>query len=226
MWVASTGLTHLVDKASVPAAFPALHGARVRNVFRAQDGALWIGTDGRGIFRLGPGNQAEQFTRANGLVNNFIRGILQSRRGDLWIATDEGVSRWSHGTFQNFTVQDGLVYFSVRAMLEDQNGDLWIGTDHGLSHLSGDHFVQDAATRALEGEQALANRTPSSDLSPREREILVRIAQGKSNREIAAELDLAEITVKCRVSAILERLDVRDRTEAVVSALQRGLLHL
>jgi len=75
-------------------------------------------------------------------------------------------------------------------------------------------------------KQALANRTPSSDLSPREREILVRIAQGKSNREIAAELDLAEITVKCRVSAILERLDVRDRTEAVVSALQRGLLHL
>jgi DNA-binding NarL/FixJ family response regulator len=75
-------------------------------------------------------------------------------------------------------------------------------------------------------KQTLANRTPSSDLSAREREVLVRIAQGKSNREIAAELDLAEITVKCRVSAILERLDVRDRTEAVVTALQRGLLHL
>jgi DNA-binding NarL/FixJ family response regulator len=75
-------------------------------------------------------------------------------------------------------------------------------------------------------KQTLANRTPSSDLTPREREVLVRIAQGKSNREIANELDLAEITVKCRVSAILERLDVRDRTEAVVTALQRGLLHL
>jgi DNA-binding NarL/FixJ family response regulator len=75
-------------------------------------------------------------------------------------------------------------------------------------------------------KQALATRTPSSDLSSREREILVRIAQGKSNREIATELDLAEITVKCRVSAILERLDVHDRTEAVVTALQRGLLHL
>ncbi len=75
-------------------------------------------------------------------------------------------------------------------------------------------------------KQALANRTPSNDLSPREREVLVRIAQGKSNREIAAELELAEITVKCRVSAILQRLDVGDRTEAVVTALQRGLLHL
>jgi DNA-binding NarL/FixJ family response regulator len=75
-------------------------------------------------------------------------------------------------------------------------------------------------------KETLANRTPSSDLSAREREILERIAQGKSNREIAAELDLAEITVKMRVSAILERLDVHDRTEAVVTALQRGLLHL
>ena len=75
-------------------------------------------------------------------------------------------------------------------------------------------------------KQALANRMPGSDLTAREREVLVRIAQGKSNREIATELDLAEITVKCRVSAILERLDVNDRTEAVVSALQRGLLHL
>lgn len=75
-------------------------------------------------------------------------------------------------------------------------------------------------------KETLANRTPSSDLSQREREILERIAQGKSNREIAADLDLAEITVKCRVSAILERLDVHDRTEAVVTALQRGLLHL
>lgn len=75
-------------------------------------------------------------------------------------------------------------------------------------------------------KKVLANRTPSSDLSAREREILIRIAQGKSNKEIAAELDLAEITVKVRVSAILERLDVHDRTEAVVTALQRGLLHL
>ena len=74
--------------------------------------------------------------------------------------------------------------------------------------------------------ETLATRTPSSDLSPRDLEILSRIAKGKSNKEIAAELDQAEITVKMRVSAILERLDVHDRTQAVVAALQRGLLHL
>ena len=156
LWVAGTGLTHLVNKTAVPTTFAALHGARVRNVFRAEDGTLWIGTDGRGIFHLGPGGAAMQFTTANGLVNNFIRGVVPSRTGDLWIATDEGISRWSHGVFRNFTVQDGLAYFSVRMMMEDAKGDLWIGTDRGLSHLVGDHFVTDVATRALAGEKVWA----------------------------------------------------------------------
>jgi DNA-binding NarL/FixJ family response regulator len=75
-------------------------------------------------------------------------------------------------------------------------------------------------------KRLLASRTPSAELTSRERDVLLRIAQGKSNKEIAAELGLAEITVKCRVSVILTRLNVSDRTQAVVTALQRGLLHL
>jgi len=75
-------------------------------------------------------------------------------------------------------------------------------------------------------KRLLASRTPSSELSGRERDVLLRIAQGKSNKEIAFELGLAEITVKCRVSVILTRLNVNDRTQAVVTALQRGLLRL
>ena len=75
-------------------------------------------------------------------------------------------------------------------------------------------------------KRLLASRTPSAELTSRERDVLLRIAQGKSNKEIAVELGLAEITVKCRVSVILTRLNVNDRTQAVVTALQRGLLHL
>jgi ligand-binding sensor domain-containing protein/signal transduction histidine kinase len=165
LWVAGTGLTHLIGKVAVPTRFEALHGARVRNVFRAADGTLWIGTDGSGIFHLGPGRRAAQFTTADGLVNNFIRGIVPSTQGDIWIATDEGVSRWSREGFRNFSVADGLTYFSVRAMLPEPGGDLWIGTDRGLSHLAGVHFVQDAATRALEGEKVWAlNRSADGAL--------------------------------------------------------------
>ncbi len=74
--------------------------------------------------------------------------------------------------------------------------------------------------------ESLAARTPNSDLSPREREVLSLIVQGKSNKEIAANLGITEATVKCHVSVILERLGVSDRTQAVVTALQRGLEHL
>ncbi len=165
LWVASTRLSRLVNGVATPMNIAALHGARARNVFRAMDETLWIGTDGRGLFHIGPGAATEHYTTANGLTNNFIRGMIQSRNGDLWIATDEGVSRLSHGVFRNFRVQDGLVYFSVRALLEDRDGGVWIGTDRGLSHLVDDQFVHDAATRALTGEKVWAlDQSPSGAL--------------------------------------------------------------
>ncbi len=74
--------------------------------------------------------------------------------------------------------------------------------------------------------RSLADRTPNSDLSPREREVLTLMVHGKSNKEIAASLGITEATVKCHVSVILARLEVNDRTQAVVAALQRGLEHL
>ena len=74
--------------------------------------------------------------------------------------------------------------------------------------------------------RALASRLPNSELSSREQEVLLRIVEGKSNKEIASLLGITEATVKCHVSTILMRLNVSDRTQAVVSALQRGLIHL
>jgi DNA-binding NarL/FixJ family response regulator len=74
--------------------------------------------------------------------------------------------------------------------------------------------------------RSLAHRTPNSDLSPREREVLSLMVHGKSNKEIATTLGITEATVKCHVSVILARLEVNDRTQAVLAALQRGLEHL
>lgn len=72
----------------------------------------------------------------------------------------------------------------------------------------------------------LADRPPHSELSPREIEVLELIAKGLSNREIGAALGITEATVKWHVNIILSRLGVGDRTEAMVEALQRGILHL
>ena len=74
--------------------------------------------------------------------------------------------------------------------------------------------------------EALSSRIPGSHLSQREQEVLQLMFAGKSNREIAEELSIKETTVKSHVSVILMRLDVTDRTQAVVEGLKRGLVHL
>ncbi|GIF69530.1 DNA-binding response regulator [Asanoa ishikariensis] len=60
-------------------------------------------------------------------------------------------------------------------------------------------------------------------LTPRERQVLTEIGRGRSNREIARALGLAEKTVKAHVSAILAKLGVQDRTQAALYAVRAGL---
>ena len=72
----------------------------------------------------------------------------------------------------------------------------------------------------------LAERMPAVELTPRESEVLFCITKGYSNREIADELGIAEKTVRIHVSAVLDKMGARDRTQATIFALQRGLVHL
>jgi DNA-binding NarL/FixJ family response regulator len=72
----------------------------------------------------------------------------------------------------------------------------------------------------------LAGRNDADELSAQQLRVLRLISGGQNNREIGEELGVTEATVKYHVSEILGRLDARDRTEAVMIALRRGLLHI
>ncbi|MGA2176148.1 MAG: response regulator transcription factor [Verrucomicrobiota bacterium] len=72
----------------------------------------------------------------------------------------------------------------------------------------------------------LAERMMHPDLTAREIDVLRLIVKGRSNKEIAADLFIAEVTVKLHVGHILTKLSVNDRTQAATTALQRGLIHL
>jgi DNA-binding NarL/FixJ family response regulator len=99
---------------------------------------------------------------------------------------------------------------------------------------SGDAVVAPSTTRRLLAE--LAHRLPDPQrsepaddpqlgaLTPREREVLVAVARGLSNAEIAEELVLSEATVKTHVGRILAKLELRDRVQIVVFAYERGLV--
>ena len=72
----------------------------------------------------------------------------------------------------------------------------------------------------------LAEHTPRTALTERELEVLRLIAKGLRNKEIGAQLDIAEDTVKIHIKNIFCKLEVIDRTEAVVAASRRGFIQL
>ena len=72
----------------------------------------------------------------------------------------------------------------------------------------------------------LAERLAQRSLTSRELEVLKMVAKGMVNKEIAAVLKIAEVTVKLHVSHVLEKLNVKDRTEAATAALKRGIISL
>lgn len=102
-----------------------------------------------------------------------------------------------------------------------------------LKHSSGDQILP--AIEALmegrrwlspEAERKLQERNRAETLTPREKELVVLLAQGEANKEIASILGVSEETVKTHVRNILAKLQVRDRTEAVTVALRRGIIRL
>jgi len=93
---------------------------------------------------------------------------------------------------------------------------------------AGDALLAPAVTRRLITEFAARAelQTPAqlTDLTPRERQVFDLLATGLANAEIAARLHLAEQTVKTHVSAVLYKLGLRDRVQAVVLAYESGII--
>ena len=127
---------------------------------------------------------------------------------------------------------DDYVYEALRAgasgfLLKDTPADDLVAGVRVVA--SGEALLAPSVTRRLIEE--FANRPNSSaptaslgELTERESEVLVQIARGMSNAEIAEALFVSETTVKTHVSHILTKLDLRDRVQAVVVAYESGLV--
>ena len=72
----------------------------------------------------------------------------------------------------------------------------------------------------------LAGRVGAAELTPREMEVLKRMAAGRANKEIASDLFVSESTIKTHINHIMAKLGCNDRTQTVTLALNRGLIRL
>jgi DNA-binding NarL/FixJ family response regulator len=128
------------------------------------------------------------------------------------------------------------MYDSLRAgasgfMLKDAPPEELVGAVRIVAN--GEALLAPAVTRAVIEEFARQTPTPApqpepsaavAELTPREREVLDLLARGLSNPEICAELVISEATAKTHVARILQKLDLRDRVQAVIFAYERGLV--
>ena len=127
---------------------------------------------------------------------------------------------------------DEYVYEALRAgasgfLLKDRPPEELVSAVRTVA--GGDALLSPTVTRRLIAEFAARPDEPPPpdglhELTDREREVLLLLAQGASNAEIAGRLFVAETTVKTHVAHILRKLGIRDRAQAVVLAYESGLV--
>jgi DNA-binding NarL/FixJ family response regulator len=126
---------------------------------------------------------------------------------------------------------DEYVYASLRAgasgfMLKDSPADDLIEAIRVVAR--GDALIAPSVTKRLISEFAAQGPRPDraafDELTERENEVLLLMAKGLSNAEIASELILGETTIKTHVGRILMKLNARDRVQAVIAAYESGAI--
>jgi len=122
----------------------------------------------------------------------------------------------------------GLAAGAAGFMLKRTTPEELIGAIHTVA--AGNSLLSPSVTKRVIAEMAHAPRRDARPndrlalLTPREHEVLVLIGKGLSNGEIAAELVVEESTVKSHVKRILQKLQLRDRVQAVIVAYESGLV--
>ncbi|MCB1024530.1 MAG: hypothetical protein KDB79_09075, partial [Acidobacteria bacterium] len=135
LWLGGdSGLFEFANDQIIPV--PALSNKEIRCMFFDQSGALWLGGP-LGVWNYHNG-KLKHYTTKEGLVDDRVQYITQTKDGKIWIGTVQGISKYSKGEFENITAENGLLSDNVRDILEDKDGTIWLGTyGGGINRLRG-----------------------------------------------------------------------------------------
>ncbi len=142
----------------------------VWSIFRDREGASWIGTMSRGLWRIKDGEVKSYTSRFDG-SRNEVFCINQGPDGTLWIGTGYGLGKYQpqRDEFQWYTRDDGLSSAFVHSIDFDPEGRIWIGTaSGGVNFYDGERFKVFAA-----GDGLKANRVTALHYSEKYRQIYV-----------------------------------------------------
>jgi len=105
--------------------------------------SLWIGLETNGLARLKQA-QAATLTEEEGLPHNSVLSAFQDSRGDIWVGTAIGFSKWSGGKISSHTELNGFPIRHVSSIAEDKEGNLWFGAGGQIFKIMKDgRFVKD-----------------------------------------------------------------------------------
>lgn len=130
LWVCSSHLFRMIGGQLVPYRFHSIPEIGIRTMYRENSGALWLGTAGRGAYRMALGGKIEHYTSEIG--TNYIRGFLETRDHSIWIMTDGGIGRYRGGRVENYHELPDAPHGIVLSLAEGADGRMWVGTLHGL----------------------------------------------------------------------------------------------
>lgn len=110
---------------------------RVRSIYADRTGRMWLGTDGGGLCKMNPDGSFLTINEKKGLPNNVVYGILEDSNNNLWLSTNNGLSRLHLKDLvtRNFDITDGLQgnEFNQGAYFKSSSGELYFGGVNGVT---------------------------------------------------------------------------------------------
>ena len=147
------GVQHYADGKWSPYVVPGIDGSAVRSrtVFVDRQGALWIGTQSSGLYRVHDGH-ADHYDRSDGLSGNEINSIHEDREGNLWVATDRGLDMFRDTPVVTYSTIEGLAATDLHSVLPLRDGTVWVGSEEGLSVIDGKGIRAIEPPRGIRGK--------------------------------------------------------------------------